>query len=751
MTRQFPDPLAPASLVLLAILTLALGLAAVASAGKGRLQGLWGTYVFEAAPAETPPIRLLDAAITRDIVRARSSLIPEGPFSVEWVGYVTLTRPGSYRFGLAAAGEAELYVSGQLVTTSPHQADLGPRERLSLKAGSYPIVIRYRSQERPPAIELLWADEKGLLVPVPRELLAPVPASPARVRVVRAARAMLAAIAVLWQMALAWLVFYHPVRMLRALVRNSRGARLWTPALVVVLVASAALDIVGIWWGLPSHRGWAPDEIIPENTLRAIRERFSGGWHEVYPPLHFAVLAAAGAPFLLAARALAMQVDSLAVTSLLFFAARAVSVVMAVGTVWVVYLCGRRLGGEIAGVTSAAIVALMPPMVFYGKLANVDVPCVFWFAVSLWFYLRTIESFRRNDCHLFAVAASLAVCTKDQAYAFYVLPFLLLTGVVLVRGCLLHRSSDPAQLDARSLLVSLLLAAGVFIVCQNLVLNFSGFVAHLNLVVGPASVNYRAWPASLTGQAAMAREAARQIRWILGWPALIVCLAGLVDLARRWSFGRAAAIILPALSYYLCFIAVVGYHYDRFFLGPCLVLALSGGRLVATVWEAGFRRRLTGLAIGLAAGAYLLLRAASIDALMMQDSRYTIERWLQQEVAAGSTIAGAGPLEALPRHERVAWMPMQPHPDELARLRPDYVVVNAEYFQRFGPGRPERELYDGLVAGSSGYRLAVRYKASVRWAPLAREAAMRGSGEDPRTNLDKVNPQMEVFVAVKKP
>ena len=51
-------------------------------------------------------------------------------------------------------------------------------------------------------------------------------------------------------------------------------------------------------WDVAGDYSWAPDEIVPSAVLEGLDRRFSGGWHAKYPPFHYAILAAAYAPWL---------------------------------------------------------------------------------------------------------------------------------------------------------------------------------------------------------------------------------------------------------------------------------------------------------------------------------------------------------------------------------------------------------------------------------------------------------------------
>ena len=153
---------------------------------------------------------------------------------------------------------------------------------------------------------------------------------------------------------------------------------------------------------------------------------FSGGWHSNFPPAHFYLLAWLFAPVLgaMTQGLLEPAVPGTPTYLALFVIERMASVVMAALTVVLVHLSGQQLYGPRAAAFAAFTFAFTLPFGFYAKLANLDVPYLFWFAVSFWFYVRIVQSRRTADHYWYAAAATLAVGTKDQAYGLYLLPSL---------------------------------------------------------------------------------------------------------------------------------------------------------------------------------------------------------------------------------------------------------------------------------------------------------------------------------------
>jgi len=251
-------------------------------------------------------------------------------------------------------------------------------------------------------------------------------------------------------------------------------------ALGLVLAVALVLGAWGLRWGLPSEFGWAADEVLPADVDTAVGQRFAHGWHTKYPPLHFALLAAASAPVRVAGRALGWEAAR--VHDARMTAGRVLSLALSLGVLLLVARGGRELGDAVAGVLAAALLASSVPFAYYAKMANLDVPYLFWFALSLLFFLRALRRGQPRDFGLFALAAAAAVATKDQAFALYVLTVPFLVWEIVRRR---RQEAASAGSDRR---LALLLAGGAlaFAVLGGPLFNPAGWLAHLRLIAGPA-------------------------------------------------------------------------------------------------------------------------------------------------------------------------------------------------------------------------------------------------------------------------
>jgi hypothetical protein len=411
---------------------------------------------------------------------------------------------------------------------------------------------------------------------------------------------------------------------------------------------------------------------------------------------------------------------------------------MATATVLLVYLCGRALAfGRRASLLAAAAVALMPAFVYYGGTGNLEAPYLFWFAVSTLFLIKALRTLRLRDCLLFAATAALAVTTKDQAYALYLLsPWLVFAAVLrshAERGSWVRALG--ATLGDRRIWLSALIAAGIFALVHNLLFDLEGFARHLRVITGYGTFRYRLFPATLDGHAEMAALAVRHVVFLLSWPFVVAAAVGLA-LALRAPRANARLLGLAgiAIAYYLGFIVVVGYHYDRFMLGPAILLALFAGfgldRLLAGRWIPRWAATAT-LAVVL---LFALARALGPASEMLADGRYATEEWLGSR-AEMEEIVGFGNRGMLPRGLRAlqwGWL-IDDGCNFLDDEEPRYIVVN---------GADQRALleeatFGRLMRGELGYDEVLRARGRALIPMPSLDGVL--------SNLDKINREILVF------
>jgi hypothetical protein len=709
---------------------------------------------------------------------------PPDTFSTTWSGVVIAPREGTYSFGTVSDDGSEVFVDGRLVVDNGgHHSPLLATGSVHLAQGAHSVFIRYFQDGGGFHFEFLWGRDGSRLERVPAWALR----SRKGGSLVRLIPSVLLTV---WLAPSEWIcgglvllagaVLVWPCvgRTRRFVERNCA----W-PALRWILAGSLVLNLLGIWWGLPGR--WVPIEAGPGSVLEAWSQHFSHGWFDYYPPFHYYLLTMAISPLLLL-RSLDVSIDNTIGYTLMTLVWRLVSVAEGLGILIATCLSGTHAFGRRAGLLAAAAFAVVTPFVFYSKTANFDVPYLFWFALSLVFYLRLLDGLTAQpacdhglpglqDYVLFAACATCAICTKDQAYGLY----LLAPPVIVHQMWRVNRQRGLSQPLRRAVFDGRIVAAAVtaamlFVVGHNLLFDLDGFVKHVRLIVGPGSESYRQFEPTSAGHLALLRLTVHLIEESWGWPLFLVALTGVVVVAvdpRAAGRRRMAAwLMIPVVSYYFGFINVILYDYDRFVLPICIVLALFAGLALdlfltpgsvswksehapdpaapeASSGRAAGRARAWRIVAVTSVFAYTVLYAGTVDVLMIEDSRYAVEKWAKMHIGPDDLVGVTGLSELLPRLDDFKRVDLGTVA-QLQRERPLYFVLNADYSRAVPPDSPWGQLIGGLQDGALGYRLVARFRRSPPWPWLiGGHPDLVGARLETGvfTVLRDINPTIEIF------
>ena len=680
--------------------------------------GLRARYFSGSTPASDLVSSSIERTISTESLLKAWNKRPPTVFSASWSGWLLVLRSGPYRFQTTSDDGSWLYVDGRRIVDNGGQHIPIPAEgSVVLDRGVHAVRLEYNQLGGDMDLRWQWARADAPLQPIPSWHLSPRRAAVVPFLLAQAIHAALDWVKWLWVVLLLATLAHAGWRRIHGSAPWLRSIGAW-PALPLIVLASLVLNGTALWWGLPVG-SWPPDELSPKDVAVAVSTHFSNGWYQRYPPFHFYVLAVAHAPMWLLERAGMLEPDGLPGDTLRSVVGRLVSLCAGAGTLWLLFLCGLRLVGSRAALMAVVQFALVAPFVYYSKTANLDVPYLFWFALAFWYLLRFLDSVRLSDVLGYAAAATLSICTKDQAYGLFALPSLLIAHR-LWQSHRDERHSLPwlRALVDRRLLIGVMFAMAIFAAAHNLLFNMRGFMAHVDIILGSASQGYRMFPSTLAGEQALLSLTLRMIRTALGWPITVAFALGFV---RAWwtpAMRRVALLLtLPSLSYYLTFVAVVGYNYDRFLLPVFFVSAMFGG-LAVERWLARPRGRPVAIALLAGALAYTLLYVASIDILMLRDSRYTVERYLSSATRSGERIGYVFPTLYNPRLDAFRNGEVS-SVEQLNWERPRWFVLNIEYGRSEPSHTDIGQLVSGLQSGSLGYVpvYTVRTPAPFPWLP----------------------------------
>jgi hypothetical protein len=475
--------------------------------------------------------------------------------------------------------------------------------------------------------------------------------------------------------------------------------------LYAVLALAALIFGSGLTWGLPHHEDWQSDSLTPYHPLVGLGQLFSFGYFHKYPLVHQLLLGILDIPVMVAAfidsiepngfslMALLRALQSPEYATPLLVIGRLVTIAMAVGTVWLIYLFTRSLAGERAALSAALLVCLNTVMNQLAPVAKVDVPYVFWAMLSLHMMVRAAQTGQTRAYVTCALAACLSFGTKDQAYAIFVLPFI---AWLVVEPIWLGDRTVPltARLFARPVRAFLIAFAIGTLLVENVLLNWTGLLKRIAHLTGDAGFRSAAYSTDAMGVFAQLVDFERWLIEAQGGPlAHGLCALGIAltvldrTLASRDRLLRLLPL-LASVSYYLFFVQIVRQVADRFALFPSVVLCFYGGVAVAWLFESARSvvLRWAVRATVAAAVLYGLFATLQLDLDLVHDPRYDAERFMARELRAGARVEYYGYLHYLPR------FPAQSKPYriksgvlELPERAPDYVVLSSlDYGRYFG-------------------------------------------------------------------
>jgi len=281
-----------------------------------------------------------------------------------------------------------------------------------------------------------------------------------------------------------------------------------------------------------------------------------------------------------------------------------------IGTLTIVpaYLAARQLGSRRAGLITAALVAVMPYLVWYSQEARSYGLYVFFGAWALYFFARSLSDSTPRNLALWAGASALALCTHYFA-AFLIVP----------QGLWLIRATWPRRAGA----VAVAATAAVGLALVPLALSQQSGNAN---TLADTSLAHRASQTVVefvAGQEPGPFSGSRSIDLLQLGMVLSVAALGVVAivLARRAAGqerrGAATAALIGAASLLAPFVLALGgldFVDPRNLIGSIVPLLVAA----AIAFSAAEPRRLGNVAAAIAAAAFALVLAAIHLSAQMQ-------------------------------------------------------------------------------------------------------------------------------------
>jgi len=423
----------------------------------------------------------------------------------------------------------------------------------------------------------------------------------------------------------------------------------WRSPLGAVLLLALLARLVGLVWGLPAADGWDDDGVAPRDFLPGVVDTYAWGHHATYPPLQMIVLALATAPIwtaallrapTLAPPALVAAFVQVPTMTALAVVARAVTVAMSLGLLWNLARIGETLRrSSRAGAWTAASCAACSVFTYYSQTSNLDVPYLFWGVLAIRRVVEAIAGREPRALRGALVFAALAVCTKDQAYALFLLSVPLALGGWLLLD---PPARDKASAIAAHLAPGVAVGAAIVLLVDGALFNPVGFAGRVRFLLGTASQDHAMYAANALGYAHVARDSVLAFGRSFPWTMAPLVVVGLVASQRAADRALRAAGWVPALvalSFTLAFDMTARRTEDRFVLPQMLMCGVYAG-LACDALQTWLGPRRVGALAGLLAFAFVpaIFRCAAVDAAMVLDPRYDAERWLGAHVQPGDRL-----------------------------------------------------------------------------------------------------------------
>jgi hypothetical protein len=555
---------------------------------------------------------------------------------------------------------------------------------------------------------------------------------------------------------------------------------------VLLAVLALALYLPGFWWGMPHAtapdrtHSWGTDDVTPLGPLAELHniidpkpDRNLG-----YPLMHPFTVSSAYAPYLgylwlsgdmtnisgTYPFGLADPAGALKTLSLI---AHLVSVLMAAGVVWAACSAGRTLWNERTGILAALLVMVSFPMFYYSRTGNVDMTVLFFTALALAVFARTLAAgLTVRRAAWLGIFVGFALGTKEPSLAsFLALPFVLLA---------LHWRQNRADRGwfswsfCKAPLTAAFAAFLAFGFGSGLFVDPERYFAHLAFVrerlstVAAGNVGFLStYPYTWSGHVDLAGQMASCLSDAITMPGLVLAALGVA-----WSMRREPLIstfALPALTLLAMLFFSARTVQLRYVMPAAFTLAFFAARIIARGWES--RRSYVRVCSALTALAIIsvgLLRGIDLTHAMINDSRYDAAAWLRERTRSGDNIEYFGVTEKLPPLESgvitrraFAYLGPQQQPqvgEEAARevrqgwkeRLPKYVIIMPDFHR--STEVPDNvscppQIYSELLGGSLGYRLAAQFETSSLLAWVRR----------PSIDYPVVNPPIRIFALEEEP
>ncbi len=482
--------------------------------------------------------------------------------------------------------------------------------------------------------------------------------------------------------------------------------------LILLIGAALALHLLGIQRDLPFTSEIDEPQFVRRAVNIAATGDYNPGWFGspgsmiIYPLAgiyHLWNAALHGGTLLGADSGLQSTFESNG--SEFYLLGRLLTIFYAVATVPVIYLIGRRVFGERAGLIASGLFVLYPIAVTHAQMVRTDSAAAFFGALGLWLCLRLYDQPTARNRILAGLVIGLAISTRYFMVA-------LIPVLAAVELLVLWRQVRSRELTRLSWLHG---GLGLTAVAAAFAITTPYFF--LDFTTAWGSVNHEARGTHLGADGLSRSEnfiwyMTEAIPDSITWTQTMLAALGAVLVAWR---RQPQQILLAGLAaIFLVGVSLSRLHWQRWLIPilPLLALLVGHALNVAIGWLSAYLKLRPAATRGLALLIVLLVSIWPAHTLVLQDirqatpsTRILAREWLLQNLPAGSRIAKEaytapldGKLFVITQHFSLGPLPLEKYVDD----GHEYIIVSEEIYGRYFAERSrypsEVSFYETLFA-----------------------------------------------------
>ena len=370
-----------------------------------------------------------------------------------------------------------------------------------------------------------------------------------------------------------------------------------------------------------------------------------------------------------------------------YMVGRILAVSFSLGSIYLTYLLGSRIGSPRAGLLACLFLAITPLYAVNSHFMYFDIPQLFWMLCAAIFTINILKSDRLLWYSLAGISAGLAASTKYYGG----LIMLMVPLAHFLKGRQMHRRHQ-------GLLVTLALALCAFLVgSPYIVLDFREFLTESWTVTDKGALD-------IGGISFYLSNFPRSTGWVL-------CLGLIAGILTAFAKRKKADLLLAI--WVLCYVLIMGVFSKKYI--HYMIPAIPFSILLMVKTFASVRNKVAARLLVLIVLFPTLLHTICYESYFSQDIRMATGKWVAENLAEGTSIG----IPTTPwlfhtppiNRRKYNIVTADPTTHEFAELVPDYYLVgDYEVTHNMSRAFSDMEEFATFMKNQHGYEPARVFK-----------------------------------------